>query len=177
MEETSSIADQKKQLWSKNLKKVGSGARRPCKRQKHQPVGEENGVPKSTACRWAQDPAVRIEAQAVRRRMLNRVAGTMIRRCAFAAGRINALPSDGQSESVQLNAAKLILTESMRIATNPGTRSVSAGSGGTARDPRASRCRRAIRELSRNEKLAKSAEIVSFRLTSSHDRERVEGEG
>jgi hypothetical protein len=78
---------------------------------------KENGVPKSTACRWAQDSAMRIEAQAVRRRMLDRVAGTMIRRCAFAAGRINALASDAQSESVQLNAAKLILTESMRIAT------------------------------------------------------------
>ena len=77
---------------------------------------KENGVPKSTAYRWANEPTVRIEAQAVRRRMLDRVAGTMTRRCTFAVRRITHLASDAQSESVQLNALKTILTDAMRIA-------------------------------------------------------------
>jgi len=77
---------------------------------------KENGVPKTTAYRWADEPTVRIAAQGVRRRMLDRVAGAMTRRCAFAAGRITLLASDAQSESVQLNALKTILTEAMRIA-------------------------------------------------------------
>jgi hypothetical protein len=77
---------------------------------------KENGVPKSTAYRWADEPAVRIEAQAVRRRMLDRVVGTMTKRCAFAVSRITHLASDAESETVQLNALKTILADAMRIA-------------------------------------------------------------
>ena len=40
---------------------------------------KENGVPKSTVCRRAQDPAVRIEAE-IRRRMLDRAVGSMTSR-------------------------------------------------------------------------------------------------
>ena len=73
-------------------------------------------MPKTTAYLWAQEPKVKIEAQAIRRRMLDRVAGAMTMRGVFALKGITHLASEAQSESVQLNALKTILTDAMRIA-------------------------------------------------------------
>jgi len=70
---------------------------------------KENGVPKTTAYRWAQDATVRINVEAARRRMLDRMAGTMTRRCAFAASRITQLASDTQSEAMKLKALRTIV--------------------------------------------------------------------
>ncbi len=76
----------------------------------------KNDVPKTTACRWALEPQVKIEAQKIRRRMLDRIAGAMTKRGAFALSGIIRLANEAQSESVQLNAFKTILTDAMRIA-------------------------------------------------------------
>ncbi len=76
----------------------------------------KNDVPKTTAYRWAQQPQVRIEAQAIRRRMLDREAGAMTKRGVFALNGITRLASEAESESVQLNALKTIVTDAMRIA-------------------------------------------------------------
>ena len=59
---------------------------------------------------------MRIEAQAIRRRMLDRVAGAMTKRGVFALNGITRLASEAESESVQLNALQTILTDAMRIA-------------------------------------------------------------
>ena len=76
----------------------------------------KNDVPKTTACRWAQEPQVRIEAQAIRRRMLDRAAAAMSKRGVFALNGTTRLASEAESESVQLNALKTILADAMRIA-------------------------------------------------------------
>ena len=77
---------------------------------------KRNGVPERTAYRWAADPKVRIEVQAARRRMFDRAAGPMTSRCQFAVSRISTVASDAESETVQLNALKTILTDAMGSA-------------------------------------------------------------
>ena len=77
---------------------------------------KKNDVPKTTAYRWAQEPQVRIEAQAIRRRMPDRVAGAMTKRGVFALDGITRLASESESESVQLNALKTILADALRNA-------------------------------------------------------------
>jgi hypothetical protein len=76
----------------------------------------KNDVPKTTACRWALEPQVKREAQIIRRQMLDRVAGAMTKRGVLALKGITRLANEAQSESVQLNALKTILTDAMRIA-------------------------------------------------------------
>jgi len=77
---------------------------------------KKNDVPKTTACGWALEPKVKIEAQRIRRQMLDRVAVAMAKRGVFALSGITRLASEAESESVQLNALKTILTDAMRIA-------------------------------------------------------------
>jgi hypothetical protein len=77
---------------------------------------KKHGVPERTAYRWAADPKMRSEVQAMRRRMLDRIAGAMTVRCGFALKGIVGLAEYAESETVKLNALKTILTDSMRIA-------------------------------------------------------------
>ncbi len=77
----------------------------------------KNDVPKTTAYRWAQEPKVqdrRLDDSPPDARSRGGLAMTM--RSVFAAPGFTRLASDAESETVQLNAVKTILTDAMRIA-------------------------------------------------------------
>jgi hypothetical protein len=76
----------------------------------------ENGVRERTAYRWAADPEVRREAEAERRRALDRAIGRLAGLAMEAADGIAKLAQDAQSESVQLRAWRAILTDQMAVA-------------------------------------------------------------
>jgi hypothetical protein len=69
---------------------------------------QENGVPERTAFRWAQDPKVRREVEACRRRTLNEAIGRMTRISTNAVDGIVTLAREAESESVQLRAWRAV---------------------------------------------------------------------
>jgi hypothetical protein len=75
-----------------------------------------NGVPRSSAFRWAQDPRVRRAVEAWRRRALDRTIGRLASLALKAADGINRLAKGAESESVQLRAWRAILADHMAIA-------------------------------------------------------------
>ena len=69
---------------------------------------QHNGVPERTAFRWAQDPKVRREVEACRRRALNQAIGRMTGMSMNAVDGIANLAKEADSESVQLRAWRAI---------------------------------------------------------------------
>ena len=117
MEQLRPVADQKSNMIEEfeEPKKLGLAAAIARGMSIHS-WAKKNDVPKTTAYRWAEEPQVKIESQKIRRRMLDRVAGAMTMRGVLALKGITQLANEAQSESVQLNALKTILTDAMRIA-------------------------------------------------------------
>jgi hypothetical protein len=75
-----------------------------------------NGVPSSTAYRWASEPEVRRAVEACRRRTLDRAIGRMTRRTTWACDRIAKLAKAAESESVQLRALRSIFSDVMAVS-------------------------------------------------------------
>jgi hypothetical protein len=76
----------------------------------------ENGVPERTAFRWAQDPKVRREVEACRRRVVNQAIGRLTGMTTKAADGIVTLARDADSESVQLRAWRAILADMIAVS-------------------------------------------------------------
>jgi hypothetical protein len=74
-------------------------------------------VPLSTAFRWAQDPKVRREVEAWRRRALNPGAPGLASLSLNAADGITKLAQGAESESVQLTARRAIRVVWLRPPT------------------------------------------------------------
>ena len=79
-------------------------------------MGQKNEVARSTAFRWAQDPKVRREVEARRRRALNRAIGRLSSVAMKAANGIAKLAKEAESESVQLRAWRAILADQMAVS-------------------------------------------------------------
>jgi hypothetical protein len=77
---------------------------------------QENGVPERTAFRWAQDPKVRREVEACRRRVVNQAIGRLTGMTTKAADRISTLAQEADSESVQLRASRAILADMIAVS-------------------------------------------------------------
>jgi hypothetical protein len=77
---------------------------------------QENGVPERTAFRWAQDPKVRGEVEACRRRVVNQAVGRLTGMTSKAADRISTLAQEADSESVQLRASRAILADMIAVS-------------------------------------------------------------
>ena len=77
---------------------------------------QENGVPERTAFRWAQDPKVRREVEACRRRVVNQAIGRLTGMTTKAADRISSLAQEANSESVQLRASRAILADMIAVS-------------------------------------------------------------
>jgi hypothetical protein len=77
---------------------------------------QENGVPERTAFRWAQDPRVRREVEACRRRVINQAVGRLTGMTTKAANRISTLAQEADSESVQLRASRAILADMIAVS-------------------------------------------------------------
>jgi hypothetical protein len=75
-----------------------------------------NGVPLSTAFRWSQEPKVRREVEAWRRRALDRTIGRLASLSMKAADGITKLAQGAESESVQLRAWRAILADQMAVS-------------------------------------------------------------
>jgi hypothetical protein len=86
---------------------------------------EANGVPKTTAYRWAEDPEVQACANTIRRRALERGVGISSRRVAWAWRGIVKLAESADSESVRLSALRAIYSKRRRVIVSrrrPGRR-------------------------------------------------------
>jgi hypothetical protein len=77
---------------------------------------QENGVPERTAFRWAQDPKVRREVEACRRRVVSQAIGRLTGMTTKAADRISTLAQEADSESVQLRASRAILADMIAVS-------------------------------------------------------------
>jgi hypothetical protein len=75
-----------------------------------------NGVPLSTAFRWSQEPKIRREVEAWRRRALGRAIGRMASLAMKAVDGITKLAEGAESESVQLRAWRAILADQMAVS-------------------------------------------------------------
>jgi len=75
-----------------------------------------NGVPRSTAFRWAAEPEVRRAVESHRRRTRDRAIGRLNRRMIWASDRIAQLASAAESESVQLRALRAIFSEEVSVS-------------------------------------------------------------
>ena len=76
----------------------------------------QNGVPRSTAFRWAVEADVRKTVLAWRRQSLERAIGRMARRATKAADGITKLAEYAESESVRLSAWRAILSDQISVA-------------------------------------------------------------
>jgi hypothetical protein len=77
---------------------------------------QQNGVPERTAFRWAQDPTVRREVEACRRRVVNQAIGRMTGMAMNAVDGIVTLAKEADSESVQLRAWRAILADMLSVS-------------------------------------------------------------
>jgi hypothetical protein len=76
----------------------------------------ENEVPTRTAYRWASEPDVRRQVNDCRRRSLDRVLGWMAGRSLRAVKTLTKLSETAKSESVQLSAARAVLSDQIAVA-------------------------------------------------------------
>jgi len=75
-----------------------------------------NGVPKSTACRWAGEPEVRRAVDAWRRGNLDRAIGRMTKRATWAVDQIFDLGANSESDSVKLRAVRAVLSDMIKVS-------------------------------------------------------------
>jgi hypothetical protein len=73
-------------------------------------------IPRPTVYRWASEPEVRKEIVALRRRMIDRAVGMMVKRSSQAVKGINALADSAESESVRLRAHQAVLSQMVAVS-------------------------------------------------------------
>ena len=78
--------------------------------------GRANAVPQNTAYRWAREPEVRKEVASCRRRMVSRAVGRMARHTTRAADTIVRIAREGDSDAVQLRAARAVFSDLIAVA-------------------------------------------------------------
>lgn len=78
------------------------------------------GVPRRTAHRWSKDPAVLATVEEIRTRLLDEALGRLVGVSARAVRTLSRLlgAEEGRPESVQLNAAKSILSNVLEIQSH-----------------------------------------------------------
>jgi len=76
---------------------------------------KQNGVPKRTCYDWRQTKEYKVAVRDVRRRAFDRAVGHFARNLTKAADRIVLLAIEADSQSVQLQASRAILRESLRV--------------------------------------------------------------
>jgi hypothetical protein len=74
-----------------------------------------NNVAKSTAYRWAGEPAVKARANKIRRRALDRSVGVLSTHVTWAARGIVKLADNAGSEAVKLSARRAIYSEMIAV--------------------------------------------------------------
>ena len=79
-----------------------------------------NNVPRPTVYRWAREPEVRKEVEACRRQIIDRAVGRLTGKFGRAVDRILKLADEAESESVQLRAARSILSEMIAVSKYSG---------------------------------------------------------
>ena len=112
--------------------KVMSEEAEPCERNKLQLAialakggsmsawARANGVPKATAQRWSQEPEVRAEIDAFRRRAITRALGVFTLNARWAAKEICGLAKSAESESVKLRALRAVLGDMIEVSEHSG---------------------------------------------------------
>ena len=76
---------------------------------------KQNGVPRRTCYKWRETPEYEATVQDVRRRAVDRAIGQFSRNLTKAVGRIAQLATEADSQSVQLQAARAVLRESIKF--------------------------------------------------------------
>jgi len=76
---------------------------------------KKNGVPRRTCYAWTQTPEYKVAVRDIRRRAYDRAVGHFARNLTKVADRIALLATEAQSESVQLQAARVLLRESLNV--------------------------------------------------------------
>ncbi len=79
-----------------------------------------NGVPKTTAFRWAKEPDVKSAALSYRRRVLDRAVGQMIKHSGGAVETIRRISKAGDSDTVQLKAARALISDMISLSKYSG---------------------------------------------------------
>jgi hypothetical protein len=75
----------------------------------------KNKVPRRTAFRWAQQPAVRVAIDSYRRRAIEQDVGRTASRPSWARDGITELAKSARSESVRLAALRFVLSDMIDI--------------------------------------------------------------
>jgi hypothetical protein len=75
-----------------------------------------NGVPESTARRWASDPDLRRQVEEWRRSVLDEALGWMAEHSMWAVKGITKLGKSAESESVQLRARRFLLLDQIAVS-------------------------------------------------------------
>jgi len=76
---------------------------------------KKNGVPRRTCYDWTKTPEYKATVREVRRHAFDRAVGQFARNLTRAVGRIALLATEAESESVQLQAARAVLRESIKV--------------------------------------------------------------
>ena len=77
---------------------------------------DANGVPHRTAYSWASSPEVTHQVEAIRRQFIDQAVGRLCEHANAAADKIALLADKAESETVQLQAARAVLTDLMAIS-------------------------------------------------------------
>lgn len=77
---------------------------------------DANAVPHRTAYSWAKSPEVLHQVADIRRQIVDQAVGKLCQYANAAADRIALLADQAESESVQLQAARAVLTDLMAIS-------------------------------------------------------------
>jgi hypothetical protein len=77
---------------------------------------DENGLPLSTAYRWAQSRAVVDRVEAIRRDVIHSAVGQLCQHTTAAIAEIARLIKESKSDAVRLSAARAVLAEMMAVA-------------------------------------------------------------
>ena len=79
-----------------------------------------NEVARTTAFRWANEPDVKKAVLAYRRRVLDRAVGKMTQLSIGAVETIRRISKGGDSDTVQLKAARALLSEMIAVSKYSG---------------------------------------------------------
>ena len=75
-----------------------------------------NGVPKATAYRWSQEPAVRAQIESIRHRAIDRAVGRLAKRATWALDGIVELGGNADSESVRWSALRAVTSDFIAVS-------------------------------------------------------------
>lgn len=76
-----------------------------------------HGVPERTAHAWSQAPEVLEQVEAMRRQVVHQTVGQLCGQATAAVAEIARLMTEGNSESVRLQAARAVLADLMAVSS------------------------------------------------------------